>query len=159
MIGSGRPNDALSVGQVAERSGLAVSALHFYEREGLIRSERTEGNQRRFSRDTLRRLAFIRASQRVGIPLAAIKAALDGLPQRRTPREDDWAEVADRWASVLDEQIEQLIRLRDDLTTCIGCGCLSFQRCRLVNPGDLLAAEGPGARRLVPGTPRPADPG
>lgn len=159
MIGPGRPTDALSVGQVAERSGLAVSALHFYEREGLIQSERNEGNQRRFGRDTLRRLAFIRASQRVGIPLAAIKEALDGLPQRRTPREDDWAEVADRWASVLDEQIEQLVRLRDDLTTCIGCGCLSFQRCRLVNPGDLLAAEGPGARRLAPGTPRPADPG
>lgn len=159
MIGSGRPTDALSVGQVAERSGLAVSALHFYERAGLIHSERNEGNQRRFGRDTLRRLAFIRASQRVGIPLVAIKEALDDLPQRRTPREDDWAEVADRWATVLDEQIEQMVRLRDDLTTCIGCGCLSFQRCRLVNPGDLLGAEGPGARRLAPGTPRPADPG
>lgn len=155
MVGSGRPDDELSVGQVADRSGVSVSALHFYEREGLIHSERNEGNQRRFARETLRRLAFIRASQRVGIPLGEIRAALDDLPQRRTPREDDWAEVADRWATVLDERIDQLVRLRDDLTTCIGCGCLSFQRCRLVNPGDAMADEGPGPRRFLPGTPRP----
>lgn len=144
-----------SVGQVAERSGISVSALHFYEREGLIQSTRNSGNQRRYGRDTLRRLAFIRASQRVGIPLATIRAALDELPQQRTPREDDWSAVAVRWRTVLDEQIEQLERLRDDLTTCIGCGCLSFQRCLLVNPADYLAVEGPGARRLMPGTPRP----
>jgi MerR family redox-sensitive transcriptional activator SoxR len=147
--------DEWSVGQVAERSGISVSALHFYEREGLIESTRSAGNQRRYQRETLRRLAFIRASQRVGIPLAAIKEALDGLPRRRTPREDDWAGLAAGWRDVLDDQIEQLVRLRDDLTDCIGCGCLSFQRCRLVNPADVMAAEGPGPRRLLPGTPRP----
>ena len=145
----------LSVGQVADRSGISVSALHFYEREGLILSERNAGNQRRYGRGTLRRLAFIRASQRVGIPLATIKSALDSLPRQRTPREDDWATVAAHWREVLDDQIEELLRLRDDLTTCIGCGCLSFQRCLLVNPADTMAKEGPGARRLMPGTPRP----
>lgn len=144
-----------SVGQVAERSGLSVSALHFYEREGLITSTRNEGNQRRYSRDTLRRLAFIRASQRVGIPLATIKEALDALPKQRTPREDDWAALSKVWKVRLESQIEELIRLRDDLTNCIGCGCLSFKRCLLVNPGDQMAMEGPGPRRLLPGTPRP----
>ena len=141
-----------SVGQVSERSGIPVSALHFYEREGLIESTRSPGNQRRFQRETLRRLAFIRASQRVGIPLAAIREALAGLPRARTPREDDWARLAATWRDVLDDQIAQLVSLRDDLTDCIGCGCLSFQRCRLVNPADVLAAEGPGPRRLLAGS-------
>jgi MerR family redox-sensitive transcriptional activator SoxR len=140
-----------SVGQVAERSGISVSALHFYEREGLISSTRNEGNQRRFGRETLRRLAFIRASQSVGIPLADIRAALDALPQQRTPREDDWSVLAEEWRDLLDARIELLERLRNDLTSCIGCGCLSFERCKLVNPADTLAAEGPGARRLLPG--------
>ena len=144
-----------SVGQIAERTGLTVSALHFYEREGLIVSRRNEGNQRRFSRDTLRRVAFIRASQRVGISLAEIREALDGLPQHRTPREKDWTTLSARWQSRLDGQIDQLVRLREDLTTCIGCGCLSFNRCRLVNPADQMAGEGPGPRRFLPGTPRP----
>lgn len=144
-----------SVGQVAERSGLSVSALHFYEREGLISSTRTEGNQRRYGRDVLRRLAFVRASQRVGIPLGDIRQALDRLPRQRTPRERDWEALSTSWRDRLDEQIDQLVRLRDDLTTCIGCGCLSFQRCRLVNPADVMSAEGAGARRLQPGTPRP----
>ena len=144
-----------SIGQVAERSGVAVSALHYYEREGLISSIRNAGNQRRYGRDVLRRLAFIRASQRVGIPLVTIKEALDDLPARRTPREEDWGPVAMRWKQVLEKQIEYLERVRDDLATCIGCGCLSFQRCHLVNPDDAMAIEGPGARRLLPGTPRP----
>jgi len=144
-----------SIGQVAERSGVAVSALHYYEREGVISSIRNAGNQRRYGRDVLRRLAFIRASQRVGIPLVTIKEALDDLPARRTPREEDWGPVAMRWKQVLEKQIEYLERVRDDLTTCIGCGCLSFQRCHLVNPDDAMAIEGPGARRLLPGTPRP----
>lgn len=143
------------IGQVASRSGVSISALHFYEREGLIHCERNIGNQRRYGRDVLRRLAFIRASQRVGIPLSAIKEALDGLPQQRTPREEDWGKVAMRWKEVLDNQIQYLERVRDDLTTCIGCGCLSFQRCQLVNPDDSMSVEGPGARRLLPGTPRP----
>lgn len=147
--------DPLSIGQVAQRSGLAVSALHFYEREGLISSVRTAGNQRRYARDVLRRLAFIKASQRAGIPLADIRAALDELPLRRTPKEPDWAKVASRWLVVLGQQIEYLERIRDDLWTCIGCGCLSFDRCALVNPDDAMSAEGAGPRRLLPGTPRP----
>ena len=147
--------DPLSIGQVAQRSGLAVSALHFYEREGLISSVRTAGNQRRYARDVLRRLAFIKASQRAGIPLADIRAALDELPLRRTPKEPDWAKVASRWLVVLGQQIEYLERIRDDLWTCIGCGCLSFDRCALVNPDDEMSAEGAGPRRLLPGTPRP----
>jgi MerR family redox-sensitive transcriptional activator SoxR len=155
MSGNDTPRDEWSIGRLSNRSGIAVSALHFYEREGLIASVRNSGNQRRFSRDALRRLAFIRASQRVGIPLAAIKEALDELPQQRTPREEDWGKVALRWKEVLQHQIEYLERVRDDLATCIGCGCLSFQRCHLVNPDDTMAVEGPGPRRLLPGTPRP----
>lgn len=147
--------DLLPIGQVAERSGIAVSALHFYEREGLIFSTRSAGNQRRYHRDVLRRLAFIRASQRVGIPLASIKEALDELPRQRTPREGDWARVGRRWHEVLTRQIEYMERVREDLSTCIGCGCLSFQRCQLVNPDDAMSAEGAGPRRLLPGTPRP----
>jgi MerR family redox-sensitive transcriptional activator SoxR len=149
------PTDQLSVGQVAERSGVAVSALHFYEREGLIFSSRNEANQRRFNRDVLRRIAFIRASQRAGIPLANIKDALNQLPLKRTPKEGDWAKVAKRWHEILSTQIEYMERIRDDLWTCIGCGCLSFQRCQLVNPDDAMSSEGAGARRLLPGTPRP----
>jgi MerR family redox-sensitive transcriptional activator SoxR len=148
----------LSVGQVAQRSGLAVSALHFYEANGLISSTRNAGNQRRYSRETLRRVAFIRASQRVGIPLADIREALDGLPDRRTPTPDDWHRLSNAWSERLDERIEQLVRLREDLTSCIGCGCLSFATCHLANPRDVMSAEGPGARRLAPGTPRPVDP-
>ena len=145
----------LSVGQIAERAGVAVSALHFYERNGLITSSRNPGNQRRYTRDTLRRVAFIRASQRVGIPLADIRDALTALPQRRTPNADDWAELAQRWQARLDEGIDQLVRLRDDLSHCIGCGCLSLTTCHLTNRFDNMAEEGPGARRLLPGTPRP----
>jgi MerR family redox-sensitive transcriptional activator SoxR len=144
-----------SVGQIAQRSGLTVATLHFYERQELISSTRTEGNQRRYHRDTLRRLAFIRASQRVGIPLAEIRDALDALPDQRTPREADWESLAKGWQEKLDSQIDQLVRLRDDLTNCIGCGCLSFERCWLVNPYDSLSAEGSGARRFQPGTKRP----
>ena len=139
---------------MAERSGVSVSALHFYEANGLISSTRSAGNQRRYTRDTLRRVAFIRASQRVGIPLADIRAALDELPEQRTPNADDWARLADLWQSRLDENIDQLIRLREDLARCIGCGCLSLTACLLTNGNDRMAAEGPGARRLLPGTPR-----
>lgn len=150
-----KSTDLLTIGQVAARSGIAVSALHFYEREGLIFSIRSAGNQRRYARDVLRRLAFIRASQRAGIPLADIREALDELPLKRTPKEPDWAKVASRWLSVLSEQIDYLERIRDDLWTCIGCGCLSFDRCALVNPDDAMSVEGAGPRRLLPGTPRP----
>jgi MerR family redox-sensitive transcriptional activator SoxR len=125
-----------------------VSALHFYETTGLISSRRTAGNQRRYSRDTLRRVAFVRLSQRLGIPLKTIKDALAELPEERTPTRDDWARLSGAWRRELDDRIEQLQRLRDDLTDCIGCGCLSLDRCALANPYDRLGEEGPGARRI-----------
>ena len=139
----------LSPGQLAERAGVAVSALHFYEAEGLIHSRRTGGNQRRYPRDTLRRVAFIRASQRVGIPLKAIKEALATLPENRTPTRADWARLSQSWREDLDDRIRRLEDLRDQLDGCIGCGCLSIDRCRLYNPDDLRGNEGPGARKLV----------
>lgn len=139
----------LTPGQLAERSGVAISALHFYERQGLIQSRRTSGNQRRYSREVLRRVAFIRVSQRVGIPLAEIREALESLPDGRTPRRDDWERLSSRWRDDLDTRIEQLVRLRDELTTCIGCGCLSLDTCALSNPGDELGKLGPGPRKLM----------
>ncbi|RII17249.1 Redox-sensitive transcriptional activator SoxR [Streptomyces sp. YIM 130001] len=139
-----------TVGELAERSGVSTSALRFYEREGLITSRRTSGNQRRYSRDTLRRVAFIRTSQRLGIPLASIREVLALLPDDRTPTREDWARISECWRSDLDERISTLQRLRDNLTDCIGCGCLSIDRCALSNPYDVLAEEGPGARRLAP---------
>ncbi|XNL77775.1 redox-sensitive transcriptional activator SoxR [Actinomadura madurae] len=139
----------LTVGQLAERSGVAVSALHFYESKGLISSRRTAGNQRRFGRDTLRRVSFIKVSQRVGIPLSDIRDALATLPEERTPTVEDWARLSEAWRSDLDARIRQLERLRDDLTDCIGCGCLSISRCALANPYDRLGDEGPGPRRLL----------
>jgi MerR family redox-sensitive transcriptional activator SoxR len=138
----------LTVGEVAARSGVAVSALHFYEAQGLISSRRTAGNQRRYHRQVLRRVAFIRASQGVGIPLRRIKAALDQLPDGRTPTGRDWERLSETWRSELDDQIGRLQRLRDNLSGCIGCGCLSLDRCNLINPGDTLGREGPGPRNL-----------
>ncbi|WP_052867500.1 redox-sensitive transcriptional activator SoxR [Streptomyces niger] len=138
----------LTVGQLAARSGAAVSALHFYESKGLISSTRTAGNQRRFTRDTLRRVAFVRAAQRVGIPLAVIRDALAELPEERTPNREDWARLSEVWRAELDERIGQLLELRDKLTDCIGCGCLSLEKCALSNPYDELGEQGPGARRL-----------
>ncbi|MFE2034346.1 redox-sensitive transcriptional activator SoxR [Streptomyces scopuliridis] len=138
-----------TVGELAERSGVAPSALRFYEREGLISSRRTTGNQRRYSRDTLRRVAFIRTSQRLGIPLATIRDVLALLPEDRTPTREDWARISECWRDDLDRRIRTLRRLRDNLADCIGCGCLSLDRCVLSNPGDELAAHGPGPRRLI----------
>src|ERR1700754_1935091 len=138
----------LTVGQLAERSGVAVSALPFYEAKRLITSRRTAGNQRRYSRDSLRRVAFIMLSQRIGIPLKVIKDALAQLPDERTPTRADWARLSAAWRGELDDRIEQLQRLRDDLTDCIGCGCLSLDLCPVANPRDRLGEEGPGARRL-----------
>lgn len=138
----------LSVGQLSARSGAAVSALHFYESKGLISSTRTAGNQRRYTRDALRRVAFVRAAQRVGIPLAVIRDALAELPDERTPNRADWARLSEVWRSELDERISQLVELRDRLTDCIGCGCLSLEKCALSNPYDNLGEQGPGARRL-----------
>jgi MerR family redox-sensitive transcriptional activator SoxR len=140
--------DALTIGELSARSGVAASALRYYEQLGLIRATRTGGNQRRYARTELRRVAFIRVAQQVGVSLEEIGEALAGLPESRTPTRADWAELSEKWRGKLDERIELLNRLRDDLTGCIGCGCLSLQACRLYNPGDRLAADGPGARRL-----------
>jgi MerR family redox-sensitive transcriptional activator SoxR len=148
MSTSPAPARQLSVGQVAERSGVSVSALHFYEAEGLIESRRTAGNQRRYPRAVLRRVAFIRASQGVGIPLRRIKQALDRLPGGRTPTRRDWEMLSAAWREDLDDRITRLEHLRDRLTGCIGCGCLSLDLCRLMNPDDILGREGPGPRNL-----------
>ena len=139
----------LTVGQVAARSGVAVSTLHFYEAKGLIQSRRTSGNQRRYRPDTLRRVAFIRVGQRVGIPPRVIADALAELPAERPPTRQDWERLSSAWRAQLDDRIAQLVRPRDDLTDCIGCGCLSLDRCALRNPGDILAAEGSGPRLLL----------
>ena len=134
--------DLLTPGETAARSGARISALHFYEREGLIESTRTAGNQRRYRREVLRRVAFIRVSQRVGISLKDIREALATLPDDRVPNKADWTRLSRRWRSDLDGRIEQLERLRDDLDGCIGCGCLSLKVCTLYNPDDLLRADG-----------------
>jgi MerR family redox-sensitive transcriptional activator SoxR len=143
----------LSIGEIAGRSGVAASALRFYEEQGLITSRRTSGNQRQYQRSTLRRIAFIQAAQRVGLALAEIKSALDSLPDDRTPTRADWSKLSKSWRTRLDERISELERLRDDLDGCIGCGCLSLQRCNLYNKGDRLAERGPGARILNVGIP------
>jgi MerR family redox-sensitive transcriptional activator SoxR len=127
-----------------------VSALHFYERSGLITSERTAGNQRRYHPDVMRRVAFIRTAQRVGIPLSEVAAALATLPDGRTPNKADWARLSRRWRVDLDDRIARLSRLRDRLDDCIGCGCLSLKSCALHNLADHLGDEGPGPRRLDP---------
>jgi MerR family transcriptional regulator, redox-sensitive transcriptional activator SoxR len=138
----------LTVGELSERAGVPSSALRFYEREGLLHSTRTAGNQRRYSRDALRRVSFIRVAQRIGIPLAAIREALDLLPEGRTPDRADWARLSEHWRDDLNRRIDQLVQLRDNLTDCIGCGCLTLDRCVLANPYDVLGAQGPGPRRL-----------
>ena len=140
----------LSVGDVARRSGLAVSALHFYETEGLIRSHRTAGNQRRYAREVLRRVAIIKVAQRAGIPLKTIREAFKALPQERTPTVADWTRLSSAWKQELERRIDRLTRLRDHLNGCIGCGCLSVRDCPLHNPLDRLAEEGPGPRLLDP---------
>ena len=139
----------LTVGQVAERSGLAVSALHFYERRGLIRSHRTSGNQRRYDRDVLRRLAVIKVGQELGIPLTEIAAALAELPEGTIASIADWRRLSEGWHARLARRITLLERMRDELSSCIGCGCLSTSHCPLVNPEDRLGAEGAGPRHLI----------
>ncbi|MEJ1089136.1 redox-sensitive transcriptional activator SoxR [Microbacterium sp. Mu-80] len=145
----GDRNRRLTIGELSSRSGVAASALHFYERNGLLISERTDGNQRRYRRDALRRVAFIRVSQRVGIPLKDIRSALDSLPEGRTPTKKDWARLSQRWRDELDARIRQLEHLRGDLDGCIGCGCLSLTSCSLQNPADVLGREGTGPRRWL----------
>lgn len=138
----------LAIGDLAARSGVAPSALRYYEQQGLIHATRTGGNQRRYDPSQLRRVAFIRVAARVGLSLDEIREALSSLPESRTPTKADWERLSRRWRRRLDEQITLLERLRDTLTDCIGCGCLSLKTCALSNPDDLLAAEGPGPRRL-----------
>jgi MerR family redox-sensitive transcriptional activator SoxR len=138
----------LSVGEVARRSGVAISAIHFYEAKGLISCVRSAGNQRRYRRDVLRRLAVIKVAQQIGVPLASIRAALKTLPSARTPTREDWKRLSSSWRAELERRIETLRQLRDELSECIGCGCLSLGSCPLRNPADKLSAAGPGARLL-----------
>ncbi|RBQ13896.1 redox-sensitive transcriptional activator SoxR [Spongiactinospora rosea] len=139
----------LTIGQLAERSGVSVSALHFYERQGLITSRRTAGNQRRYRRETLRRVALIRIAQRVGVSLAEIGKTLAELPEGRTPNRQDWERLSAAWREQLNERIRRLEQLRDDFTDCVGCGCLSIDRCVVANPDDALGRLGSGPRRLL----------
>jgi MerR family transcriptional regulator, redox-sensitive transcriptional activator SoxR len=143
-----RATDLLTVGEVSDRSGVAPSALRYYEHEGLIAATRTTGNQRRYPRSVLRRLAFIRAAQNVGLSLTEITDALATLPDGRSPTRSDWTRLSRSWRVRLDEQIAALSKLRDGLDSCIGCGCLSLQRCAVQNPGDLVASSGQGAMYL-----------
>ena len=140
----------LTVGEVAARSGVAISALHFYESQGLIQSWRNAGNQRRYAREVLRRVAVIRVAQRAGISLASILDAFKSLPNQRTPTSGDWKLLSARWRADLDQRIARLTRLRDQLDGCIGCGCLSIDACPLRNPADKCANLGPGPQYLDP---------
>ena len=151
-----KPTDLLTVGEIAQRSGFAPSALRYYEREGLISAQRSAGGQRRYHRGVLRRLAFIRAARHVGLTLQEVR---DALPASRNPTRADWTRISRGWRSRLDTEIAALAALRDGLDSCIGCGCLSLRRCRMSNPSDVAAAGGPGAaylpRRLRQPLPRP----
>jgi MerR family transcriptional regulator, redox-sensitive transcriptional activator SoxR len=141
--------ESLTIGELSARSGVATSALRYYEKLGLIRAGRSGGNQRRYERSELRRVAFIRIAAQVGVPLEEIGTALAELPDRRTPTKADWARLSARWQRRLDEQIRLMERLRDKLTGCIGCGCLSLRTCTLSNAGDWLAMKGSGPRYLL----------
>lgn len=151
------PDALLSIGEVAARTGVAPSALRFYEAEGLVSSSRSAGSQRRYARSMLRRIAFIRVAQRVGLSLEEIRSALCTLPESRTPTKADWARLSSAWRPRLDEQIAVLERLRDELSSCIGCGCLSLRSCTLYNPEDAAAGLGTGPRYLLSDE-RPAGP-
>ena len=141
----------LTIGALSERTGVATSALRYYEAEGLITASRSPGGQRRYPRDTLRRVSFIRIAQQVGLSLDEIRAALAGLPENRTPTQKDWERLSASWRPRIDEQIGILERLRDRLAGCIGCGCLSLKVCKLVNPDDVAAERGPGPRYVLDG--------
>ncbi len=149
------PKDLLTIGELSTRSGLAPSALRYYEHEGLLSPTRSAGGQRRFERATLRRVAFVRAAQQVGLSLEEIRAALATLPESRTPTKADWERLSRSWRRRIDDRITALERLRDDLTSCIGCGCLSLRSCRLSNPADEAGTAGTGARYLL-GKDRPS---
>ena len=150
MLHDVSPHAQITIGQLSARSGVATSALRYYEELGLISSERSPGNQRRYPQPTLRRVAFIRSAQRVGLTLDEVAEALATLPEGRTPTKADWARLSRSWRPRIDAQIERLERLRDKLDSCIGCGCLSLKNCRLNNPDDEVAERGPGAVFLEP---------
>ena len=150
-------HESLSIGEVSERTGVPTSALRFYEAEGLICSTRTSGQQRRYDRDVLRRVSFVRIAQQVGLSLDDIRDQLSSLPESRTPTKADWARLSRSWRPQLDQQIAVLERLRDQLTDCIGCGCLSLRACALYNPDDSAARFGAGARYLLGDSPRRLD--
>lgn len=141
--------DGITIGEMASRAGVATSALRFYEKKGLIWSERTEGNQRRYERSMLRRVSVIKAAQALGITLETAKEALDRLPRHRTPTATDWAEISTAWRSDVEERITRLERMRDELSSCIGCGCLSLETCGLFNAEDAASSLGTGARYLL----------
>lgn len=141
--------ETLTIGQVAERTGVATSALRYYEDLGLISSQRTEGNQRRYERAVLRTVSIVKAAQEVGVSLEEIGLALDDLPERRTPTKSDWSRLARKWRSSLDSRIQELEALRDQLSDCIGCGCLSLPSCALFNPADRAGRAGTGARYII----------
>ena len=143
--------DLLTIGEVAARAGVSVPSLRFYETKGLVHATRTAGNQRRYPRHTLRRLALVRAAQRFDLSLDEIREALDSLPAQRPPTARDWARLSRRWHDALQERIDALVELRDTTSGCIGCGCLSTSSCPIYNPGDERGAEGPGARRWPAG--------
>ena len=144
----------LSIGELSERSGVTQSALRFYERQGLIAARRTDGNQRRYPSVTLRRVALVQAGKAAGVPLERVREALDMLPDGRQPTKRDWERLSSAWRVELDERIATLQSVRDRLTTCIGCGCLSLQTCRLLNPDDEAASLGGGAHYLRRVSPR-----
>jgi MerR family redox-sensitive transcriptional activator SoxR len=141
--------ETLSIGEVAERTGVSVSALRFYEREKLVSARRSDGGQRLYARDVLRRVSFVRIAQQVGLSLEEIRTSLATLPDDRTPTKSDWARLSAAWRPRLNDQIAALTRLRDNLTSCIGCGCLSLKACALYNPGDAAASFGSGPRYLI----------
>jgi MerR family redox-sensitive transcriptional activator SoxR len=143
------PPSELSVGQVADRSGVSISTVHFYQAKGLIHGWRSSGNQRRFPRGVLRRIAFVKVAQRAGVRLSDIHAVLAALPRNHPPTREDWRRLSSQWRAELDERIRGLSQLRDRFDECIGCGCLSLKVCPLRNPGDRLAGEGPGPRLLA----------
>jgi MerR family transcriptional regulator, redox-sensitive transcriptional activator SoxR len=143
----------ITIGELAKRSGVAASAIRFYEEQGLVRSTRTEGGQRRYRSETLRRIGFIRAAQAVGLNLSEIRSAFDTLPGQRTPTKGDWECLSRTWQPLLQERIDRLIALRDLLASCVGCGCLSLKACALYNPDDVARRRGSGARYLLGDTP------
>ncbi len=146
---SPRPNDWLSIGQLAQRTGLSVSAIRYYHSQELVYASRNAGGQRRFHRSTIRRLSFVLIAQQMGLPLEAINQQLKALPKERTPTAKDWASIGKRLRKDLDQRIKALTRMRDNLGGCIGCGCLSLKRCALYNPGDKAAAMGAGPNYLL----------